>query len=127
MEEKKILNAVSATWSSSAYYIADYQHIMATVSSSWSATFTVKFQWSFSDEAPDFSAAQSSTNKWDYIQVKDYQNNSSIDGDTWISFTGTDDVRMVELNTNGIKWVAATITARTGGTITVWLTAFNNQ
>lgn len=35
-----------------------------------------------SDTAPDFSAAQSDTNRWDYIQVKDYEDNASIDGDT---------------------------------------------
>ena len=55
---------------------------MLTLSTASSANFTIKFQGSMSDTAPTFSAAQSNTNRWDYIQVKDYQNNSSIDGDT---------------------------------------------
>ncbi len=72
-------------------------------------------------ERPDFSAPQSSTNTWDYIQVKDYQNNASIDGDTGIAFAGTDDVRIVELNTNNLRWVGATITARVAGSINLFI------
>lgn len=127
MEEKVILDAVVAIWTGNDYYIADYQHVMFTLSSASSANFTIKFQWSFSDVAPDFSAAQSNTNRWDYIQVKDYQNNSSIDGDTWVAFTGTDDVRQFEMNTNWLKWICATVTARSAWSVSLRLVAFNNQ
>lgn len=55
---------------------------MLTLSSATSANFTIKFQGSYSSVKPDFSAAQSNTNRWDYIQVRDIQNNAAIDGDT---------------------------------------------
>jgi hypothetical protein len=107
--------------------VMDFMNVVATLSSSGSANFTIKFQWSTQDSAPDFATAQSPTNKRDYIQVKDYQNNSSIDGDTWISFAGTDDVRIVEWNTNWLKWIWATITARVAGAINLSIVWFDNQ
>lgn len=127
LDEVVLFNGVTATGSYNWYKIDDWQHIMLTLSSASSANFTIKFQWSFSDSKPDFSAAQTNTNRWDYIQVKDYQNNSSIDWDTGISFAGTDDVRMVEFNTNWLKWVSATITARSAWAVSLRLVAFNNQ
>lgn len=99
---------------------------MLTLSSASSANFTIKFQGSFAETAPNFAAAQSNTNRWDYIQVKDYQNNASIDGDTGVTFSGTDDVRMFEFNTNGLRWICATITARSAGAISLRLMAFSN-
>lgn len=122
-----LFNAKAATGTSIAYPVSDWQHIMLTLSSQSSANFTIKFQGSFSDTVPDFSAAQSATNRWDYIQVKDYQNNSAIDGDTGVAFAGTDDVRQFEVNANGIKWIAATVTARSAGSVNLHLIGFNNE
>jgi len=47
------------------------------------AALTVKFQWSIQDASPDFSAAQSATNHWDYIETIDLEDGTPIDGDTW--------------------------------------------
>ncbi len=77
--ELVLLDAAAATGTGKAYPVADWQHIMLTLISASSGNFTIKFQGSFSDNMPDFSAAQSATNCWDYIQVKDYEDNSSID------------------------------------------------
>lgn len=126
-QEQLIFNAANSATTGTAYKVTDFQHIMLALSSASSANFTIKFQGSFSDTCPDFSAARSANNRWDYIQVKDYQNNSAIDGDTGVSFAGTDDVRMLEFNTNGLKWVCATITARSAGTVTLHLSGFSNE
>jgi len=127
LSEVAIFSAKATTGTALAYLIKDWQHIMLCLSSQTSANFTIKFQGSFSETAPDFSAAQSATNRWDYIQVKDYQNNAAIDGDTGIAFAGTDDVRLFELNTNGLKYVCATITARSAGSVNLHLSGFNNE
>ena len=127
LQQTQLFTGATATGSSVAVLVENFQHILATLSSSWSANFTIKFQWSMQLDRPDFSAPQSSTNTWDYIQVKDYQNNASIDGDTGIAFAGTDDVRIVELNTNNLRWVGATITARIAGSINLFIVWSDNQ
>lgn len=114
-----LLNAKAATGIDKAMLVRDFQHILLTLSSQDSANFTVKFQGSQSETMPDFAAAQSATNEWDYIQVKDYQDNASIAGDTGVAFAGTDDVRMFEANTNGLNWICARVTARSAGSVNV--------
>lgn len=125
--ESLIMSALAATGIGTPVSVPDFQHLMFTLSSASSANFTIKFQGSFSDTMPDFAAAQTNTNRWDYVQVKDYQNNAAIDGDTGIAFAGTDDVRQFELNTNGLKWVCAVITARSAGTVSLRLQTFSNE
>ena len=107
--------------------VEDWEHVLIILSSQASANFTVKFQGSHSTTCPDFSAAQTATNEWDYIQVKDYQNNAAIDGDTGVAFAGTDDVRLFEFNTNGLKWVTATVTARSAGSCNVKFKGYSNN
>ena len=121
------MSAKGTTGIGTPEYVPDFMHIMMTLSSQTSANFTIKFQGSFSDSQPDFAAAQSATNRWDYIQVKDYQNNAAIDGDTGVAFVGTDDVRQFEYNVNGLKWVCATITAIAAGSVNLHLQKFSNE
>jgi hypothetical protein len=104
----------------------DYMNTMFTLSSSGTGTFTIKFVWSFQDAAPDFSAAQSNTNRRDYIQVKDYQNAASVDGDTWVAFTA-DDVRIFEANANGYKRIWCVVTSFTAGTVSLRVQQFWNS
>ena len=125
--ESFLFTWATATGSTIPMLVMDFMNVVATLASSGSANFTIKFQWSIQDSAPNFATAQSTTNRRDYIQVKDYQNNASIDGDTWISFAGTDDVRMIEWNTNGLKWIWATITARSAWAITLSVVWFDNE
>ena len=125
--EQYIFNGAVAASTGQSYFVADMKHILLTLASASSANFTIKFQGSQSDTAPDFSSARSVTNRWEYINFRDYQDNSSIAGDTGVTFAGTDDVRMFEINTNGLKWVCATITARSAGAITLLLQTYSNQ
>lgn len=80
-----------------------------------------------SDTPPDFAAAQTNANRWDYVQVKDYEDNAAIDGDTGVAFAAADDVRQFEMNTNGMKWVCARITTYAAGNVYVRVKGFNNQ
>lgn len=126
-EQFVILSAKAATGTGVAMKVTDWEHVLISLSSQSSANFTVKFQGSQSDTCPDFSSAQSATNECDYIQVKDYQNNAAIDGDTGVAFAGTDDVRLFEFNTNGLQWVTATITARSAGSANVKFKGYSNN
>lgn len=122
-----VLSTQAATGTGVAMQVEDWEHVLITLSSQTSANFTVKFQGSHSDACPAFGSAQSATNEWDYIQVKDYQNNAAVDGDTGVAFAGTDDVRLFEFNTNGLKWVTATVTARSAGSVNVKMKGYSNS
>ena len=123
-----VFDAVSATGTSDPISgLFDYRNVMLTLSSANSANFTIKFQVSYSDTAPDFSAAASPTNRWDYVNVVDLEDKTNYDWDTGVVFTGTDQVRQFEIDTNGFTWFAATITARSAGDISLHLNAFTNQ
>jgi len=125
--ESIIMDAKATVGIGTPYSVPDFMNLLFTLSSASSANFTIKFQGSMSDVVPDFAAARSNTNRWDYIQVKDYQNGAAIDGDTGIAFAGTDDVRIVEANVNGLKWICAEITAISAGSASLRLQAFSNQ
>lgn len=125
-EEIKIFNAAAATTTAgTAQLVENFRHVALTLATSGNANFTIKFQISNSREKPDFAAARSITNRWEYVEVKDLQNNDAIDGDTGVAFAGTDDVRMFEINTNGQRWVSASITAYAAGAISLWSKPFN--
>lgn len=114
-----IFSAKGATGTGTAHKMEDYDRIFFKFGSASSANLTVKFQISNSEVCPTFSAAQSVTNHWDYADVIDAQDGASIDGDTGVALTGTDDFRIFELNAGTARWVCATITARSAGTLTL--------
>jgi hypothetical protein len=91
------------------------------------ANLTIKFQWSIQVDKPNFAAAQSVTNMWDYIEVIDIEDNTAIDWDTWIAVSGADAYRQFEANINGLRWVCARVTARTAWEVTVKAYLFSND
>lgn len=121
---ENIMKGKTSTGVGNTFFVNDYGNIVMSISSSGSASFTIKFKGSISQNPVDFSAAKSPTNQWEYIQVKDYQNDASINGSTGITFSG-DDVRIVEFNTNGLSWVTADITSYSAGEITVDARAYS--
>jgi len=114
-----IFSAKAATGTGATINVEQYRHVVLEMATATSANLTIKFQGSISDTAPDFSAAQTAANMWDYVEVKDLQDGSAIDGDTGIAPAGTDDFRLLEMNINGLKWVCATVTARSAGSVTL--------
>lgn len=124
-----IHDSTSATGVGPAIDVQDSRHVSFQVSTDNTATLTYKFQGSFADTAPDFSAAQSTSNAWDYIEVVDLQDGSLIDGDTGVALAGVTDVagsRMLALNTDLMKWVSVEVTAWTAGGLTVGVFTAND-
>jgi len=80
------------------------------------ATSTVKLACSLSDTEPTWSSAQSATNMWDYVQMIDTENGTSIDGDTGVSWVNSTDVRLFEANSNNFRWCNVNISGTTGNT-----------
>lgn len=125
-QERTMLNAVAATSTGSAFNVADFVHIGTTVSSI-SASGTLKFACSMSETAPTFSNSQTSTNRYDYVEIVDLQNGSTIDGDTGIVMTNSSDVRQFEINTNNMRWCTAVLSPWTAGTTSVFMLPATNQ
>ena len=123
--------AKGATGVSNAIFSKDFRNAVVTLNTANSANMTVKFQGAIvgSDgaAAPDFSAAQSSTNQWDYVQAIDLQSGAQVDGDTGFVVTGTDDHKIYEFNTNHLDYISLRITARSAGDITADITLSNNE
>jgi hypothetical protein len=107
-------------------FVEGYKDLFLSLNTSGTATFTVKVQGSYSDTMPDFSAAQSTTNRWDYITLKDMEDASAIDGDTGIAPAGADDNRQFMVNVNQLKWLTVNKTAWTQGKIRVAVAMSNN-
>jgi hypothetical protein len=121
------LDGVTTTGASAAIDVAQYRHILVSIATSGSANATIKFAGSFEEEAPAFGTAASATNVWDFIAAYNLEDPSSItDGDTGVVYSGTDAVEQYIVNTDGLKWFAANVTARSAGTITVKVVGFDN-
>lgn len=126
-KEMVIYDANASTASGYKLGVAEYRNIICSVVGHSSPTATIKFAGSISENTPDFDVAQSVTNTWDYVEVVDTQNGATIDGDTGISFTGSNDVRLIEVNTNVLKWFTADVTSYSTGSTTVKCRPANNQ
>lgn len=118
-KEYTLLDAKAATGYDKAINVDDFRHCVLFISGAGTANLTVKFAGSIQEEVPVFTDAQSPTNQFDYVQVKDLEDAAAIDGDTGIAFAGADDNRMVEVNINGLRWLTAVVTAHVAGNVTV--------
>ena len=122
-----ILNAKAENGVGNSIQCDSFDTAVLEVSGEGTANLTLQFQGSTSDDAPDFSSAQSSANHYDYVQVIDLENNGAIDGDTGIAFAGANDFRIVELNTNNLKWITCKISSYVAGNCTVKVRLFNSS
>lgn len=91
------------------------------------AAMTVKLQGSIQEDAPDFSAAQSPTNQWDFVTMIDIEDQSSYDGDTGFVVATADNNVQWEANINGLTWLNCIISGWTEGEVTVKVALYDNQ
>ena len=121
-----LLNAVAANGASAAAsgnveQFTDIAFQVAMVG----FTGTIKFVASDADTAPDFGAAATAANPFDYIQVKDMQDNAGVNGNTGVTGTATTTLKNYELNSDGKRWVGAIINGFAAGTITLKMKAYS--
>ena len=124
-----ILNAAGVIGAGTALKVEEFRNIILSFATDGGgdAALTAKIQGSISVAAPDFGAAQSKTNLWDYIAVTDLENGAQIDGDVGFVVATADDYRLFEFNTNALRWINVEITARTQGELTVKSQPFTNE
>jgi hypothetical protein len=126
-KEYTILSAKGATGIGNSISVEDFKNAVFSFATDGGgdAALTVKFQGSIQETCPDFSAAQSVTNHWDYIETVDLEDGAAIDGDTGVAVATADDYRLLEANVNGLKWLNAVVTARSQGEVTVKVRLFH--
>lgn len=107
------------------FMVSDWKNVEVALYTANSASMTIKIQGSNQDTV-DFNAAQSSTNRWDYVQLKDLNNENAINGDTGIALTGTDEAANYEINTNAFKYVTAIVTSYTAGNLNLIMTGYSD-
>ena len=123
------LTAQAATGASPAFFSGDHRHQTFQVTAPVNTSLTFKFVASNSKEAPDFSAAQSETNVYDFVEVIDLQDHSAIDGDTGVALDNTTaavNVRRYEVNDNNPRWVGIVVSAYTDGSLSATLDLVND-
>jgi hypothetical protein len=118
-ELQTIFSAQAATGTGDEVNVQDYRNIMLQLATASSANLTIKIQGSFSETKPDFSAAATAANHWAYVAVYDLADSTLIAGATGIAPAGTDTFRNLMVNTDGLRWVCATVTARAAGSVTL--------
>lgn len=121
-------SAKATTGAGNALLVSDFRNAVFAIGTASSANMTIKVQGGIGDIAPDFTAAQSATNRWQYIDIAPTNTGGTIvDGDTGVVWSGTDKVEMFEVNTNGLDYVCLNMTARSAGTATADVTLTTNE
>ena len=107
--------------------VEDFRHVNLSWHSANSANLTTKVQGSNQIDV-DFEAAVSATNRWDYVQVINKEDGSTIDGDTGIAPTvaGTDDNFEFAVNVDAFKWICIDVSSWTAGTLQLEGTPYND-
>lgn len=126
-QEYTIFDGQSATGVGKIALCDDFTHAVASIHTTGSANFTLKFAGSIQESSPNFANAQSPTNAYDFVRLVDLDDGTAIAGDTGISSAGTDVNRLVEININALRWITARVTAHSAGAITVKIRLYTNE
>lgn len=132
VQHYKAFDAKAATGVSSVIDVRDFRNCVVKIGTASSGNLTLKAQGAVASAAtpntpPDFAAAQSVTNHWDYVQMVDLEDGSPVDGDVGFVVTGTDDFRQFEVNINSLDYISFSVTARSAGSVTVEVVVSDNQ
>lgn len=127
-----LLSAKAADGIDKVIDVRDFQHVIISIATAGTATLTVKIGGSVgdgttADAPPDFTAAVTATNMWDYLGLINLQSGAAVTGDTGLAAAGADVFEQYEINVNGIKWVCPIVSGRSAGTVTVKAICFNNK
>ena len=115
-EYKHIMDDKAAAGVGSAFLVKAYRHIIIKITATVGGgeAVTIKAQGGVDETKPDFSAAQSESNFWDYVQMIDLEDGSAVDGDTGVTVSGSDDFRMFSINSDALEWLNFELSSITG-------------
>lgn len=127
-KSEKLLDSVNSDSAgpSDPMLVTDFRHVILSVAGANNPDLTVQVKGAVTDDNPDFSSAANADNPWDYVQTINLNDESSNSGDGGITFSGTDAVELLEINTNLLTWIAVEVTSHTAGNVTVVAKATGN-
>jgi hypothetical protein len=118
--------------------VEDFTNIIISVvtSSSFNGTFKVAGSLGkpvvlatdkYSEDTPNFSATQSASNPYTFLQIVNLDTGAKVDGAIGVTSAGTDLNNTYEVNINAVKYLTLVLTAWTAGVITVKAQLTDNQ
>lgn len=122
LEPYIILNSVVANGVGRNIFVKDMKKVMLTIATSGLSSgksFNLIAKASANDTSPDFHTAKSITNLWDYVQMLKFPDATPVEGSTGDTFSGADDVRMYEINVDGMTWFNVEVTGLADATVTI--------
>lgn len=126
----QFLNAKAATGASPAIPCREYRNAVIQLSAPTNSSLTYKFVGAIGDTAPDFTAAQSATNVYDFLEVVDLEDGTAYDGDEGIVIDNTPaevNCRLFEVNTNVLDYVGVVVSAYTDGSLSASIALADNN
>lgn len=105
----------------------DFRNAVWTVTASGNANCTIKFYASNQETRPDLTTAASTLNRYATNQVVLLESGNGVAWDTGIVYSGSQDgTTRVEMNDNLNKWIGVVMTARSAGTVTLYVDLADN-
>ena len=131
----EVFRSKAATGVGNWILVEGYRHLTASIDFDGDANMTIKCVGSIGkggitsattrDDSPTATSAQSDENSYDYIEMIDLQSGSDINGDTGITVTAADH-RLLNINTDGLKWINFYITTYSAGAATACVKLFRD-
>lgn len=126
-----MFTAQAANGTSNPMLVSDFRHIIVDIATALlgiGGTLTITFKGSIGLTPPTFSSAASDSNRWSYVEIIDTKTGKTMDGDVGVTIATTDDLKKVEINTNGLDWVAATVSGYSApGNVTIFAKCFSES
>ena len=114
-----LFTAQAANGNSDPIFVKDFRNAIIQWGTAGSFDGVLRVKGAIGETAPDFTAAASQSNQWEYTQIADIQSGDLKAGDTGIvSPSGIDEVRMIEVNTNGLDYIALELSSYVAGSVT---------
>ncbi len=117
---------VVSLYTTPAMLVDSVRDLVVDLVGSNTSVATVQFVGSVSQDAPDFSLPASESNRWDYIQMIDVKDGSTINGSVGVVLTA-DAVHILEANVNVIRWFGIIVSAYTSGQLDSSLSGYDNE
>lgn len=109
-------------------FTRDFRNAVWTITAESNANATIKFYASNQETRPNLDNAASLTNRYAVTEVVSLDTGDGIDWSTWVTFNGSQDwTYMYEINQNANTWLGVVMTARSAGTVTLYLDLADNQ
>lgn len=129
LKTRPIFTSISGTTHSVEFNVKDYIIICPDIGYNATYAGTVKVKGTFENSAADvdFTAAQSPTNKWFYVNMKEYIDDTLVKGDDGIVVTaGSAGCRGFEIDVNLLTYICFEVSAYTAGNATMDFRSVDN-